>query len=312
MRLREIQAKLLRSMSIFDRLTDVRDIVADGVGLSVLGVSRADLQTLLEDLADIPVLREDAAVISRLQVMTLAREHQGKFAGPADLTLPLLKDLDRLADRVMTIGEFLDEVLPPSSDNAMYVRIPKVDTLAELSAISKDLEIIFDQTSRRVTGEGVSLQGVDQGSVVLEISAVSAVVLVFISKLVAFANKLAREAAEHERVLAKYSFGDALHAKIVEAQVAMLEKVRRDFAESIVRDSSGAPKLDGEQINITITALERLSGLMRQNTQFELSEGAPKEAVAAFPTKEDVKALETALKPVIGLIGSGSADGDGQ
>ncbi|MCW5212995.1 hypothetical protein VU04_08800 [Desulfobulbus sp. TB] len=278
MRLRDI-------ISVFsDYLPDIRfDTVAIDVhNKKVSGVSR--FRSALQALENTGAFEREIETIKEFKAICLTTEDT--VALPAKECDQLVNLTNQLQNKVIIADVVLQAILPPQEVNSLSLKLPKINSLKELSVISSKLDNIFNQllVNDFVKGKA-SLQNFDTGSEWLEIVFNSTKAVGLVASVVYAALVLKREHIKNQEsleVVRNRKIANDLYENLSNSLLEHHKRLLEDKAKEIAADA-GADDNDHEYIERIKFCIDELNQLIDKGLKFFPSSKSPNEVQTKLP-----------------------------
>lgn len=277
--------------------------------------ARTRLEEALRNIAVIEVFHSDA---------DKALKH-GALQQPGEPTFVLdnvvadftQNHITPLAVRASNLLALLDQSLPPEDPLSFSYQLPDPlpDQGRDIEAFAdevKALKLLLDEPVARTAGGRLQVLGVDRGSILVELGVASQDALIVVGAICTAALALLglrQKYRKYEHEHASLNLDLKLKESVVAANVAALDKVSRDLAESVV-SRAGKPG-DNEAANVVQLSIKQLSEKLEAGAVLYLSGTAPPEAQKIFPKPGDPPLLHSAvIKELLAVNPANEVDAD--
>ena len=278
MRLRDI-------LSVFSAyLPDIRIDIAsiDANNRQVSGVSR--FRSALQALENTGAFEQEIETIKEFKAICLTTEDT--VALSATECNQLVNLTNQLLNKVSIADVVLQAILPPQDLNSLSLKLPKINSLKELSAISGKLDKIFDQLLVNDFVEGkASLQNFDTGSEWLEIVFNSTKAVGLFASVVYAALVVKREHIKNQELLEvvrNRKIANDLYENLGNSLSEHSKKLLEDQAKEIAADA-GADENDHEYLERIKFCIDELNQLIDKGLKFFPASKSPSEIQSKLP-----------------------------
>ncbi|MCI5179229.1 MAG: hypothetical protein D3911_07890 [Candidatus Electrothrix sp. AW3_4] len=278
MRLRDI-------ISVFSAyIPDIRFDTAkiDNNNIQLRGVSR--FRSALQALENTGVFEQEIETIKEFKAICLTTEDT--VALPLKEGHQLVNLTNQLQNKVSIADVVLRAILPPQDLNSLSLKLPKINSLKELSDLSAKLDKIFDQllVNDFVKGKA-SLQNFDTGSEWLEIVFNSTKAVGLVASVVYAALVVKREHIKNQELLEvvrNRKITNDLYEDLSRSLSEDYKKLLEDQAKKIATDA-GADENDHEYLGRIKFCIDELKQLIDKGLKFFPSSKSPSEIQSKLP-----------------------------
>lgn len=246
------------------------------------------LVALLEPLRPFPEINK--------QIELIYSTHDTFYKGEPGLLTNAEKNkifqaTQEIKSRLLTMQSMCVALDVEIESDGFDVKLPPDITLAELAALTKDLNIVFTQCPLlQNDGEQIKLRGVDVGSSWLTFTiigdAVANLITSTIASIMGKVNTLRAQALklkEYQEVVKQAEMKTEILQQLVESNKTIMKELTAKTAKELAQDGNIDNPEDIERIRMTLDVLMEWS---QRGMEIYAAIDSPEEIKAAFPSLE--------------------------
>lgn len=126
--------------------------------ISLTGLN--ELRVVIDTLGQVPFLEP---ITSAIKTLPAIRMSEGTIVDPP-IVAELQTRLNHLLQAVSGMQALLAQNAKPQDPESISIKLPEIQSLAQLASFVRGMELVFDMPVRRLIGDGVRFSGFDTGS----------------------------------------------------------------------------------------------------------------------------------------------------